>query len=171
MYFEIKTFLPGLFLVGDKLAMAHGLEERFPFMDNDLVDFAMQVPVEHKLGDLTKEIDKIDENLAAKRKTYREHDDGKNILRKAMQDYIPEQILNRKKQGFSAPDESWYRGENAAYINEILLRSDTLCTEFINKSFIKKIVNEHLNEGKNHRLLLWSFLNFEWWCRIFLNDE
>lgn len=171
LYFEIKTFLPGLFLVGDKLAMAHGLEERFPFMDNDLVDFAMQVPVEHKLGDLTKEIDKIDENLAAKRKTYREHDDGKNILRKAMQDYIPEQILNRKKQGFSAPDESWYRGENAAYINEILLRSDTLCTEFINKSFIKKIVNEHLNEGKNHRLLLWSFLNFEWWCRIFLNDE
>jgi asparagine synthase (glutamine-hydrolysing) len=171
LYFEIKTFLPGLFLVGDKLSMAHGLEERFPFMDNDLVDFAMQVPVEHKLGDLTKEIDKIDENLAAKRKTYREHDDGKNILRKAMQDYIPEQILNRKKQGFSAPDESWYRGENAAYINEILLRSDTLCTEFINKSFIKKIVNEHLNEGKNHRLLLWSFLNFEWWCRIFLNDE
>ena len=63
LYFEIKTFLPGLFLVGDKLAMAHGLEERFPFMDNDLVNFAMHVPVEHKLGDLTEEIEKIDENL------------------------------------------------------------------------------------------------------------
>ena len=49
LYFEIKTFLPALFLVGDKLSMAHGLEERFPFMDNDLVDFAMKVPVEHKL--------------------------------------------------------------------------------------------------------------------------
>ena len=169
LYFEIKTFLPGLFLVGDKLAMAHGLEERFPFMDNDLVDFAMQVPVEHKLGDLTKEIEKIDENLEGNKKAYREYDDGKNVLRKAMEDYIPEQILNRKKQGFSAPDENWYRGENAEYIKEILMHSGTLCTEFINKEYIEKTVNEHLNEGKNHRLLIWSFLNFEWWCRIFLN--
>ena len=169
LYFEIKTFLPGLFLVGDKLAMAHGLEERFPFMDNDLVDFAMQVPVEHKLGDLNEEIEKIDENLEGNKKAYREHDDGKNVLRKAMEDYIPEQILNRKKQGFSAPDESWYRRENATYIKEILLHSDTLCTEYINADYIKKTVNEHLNEGTNHRLLIWSFLNFEWWCRIFLN--
>ena len=171
LYFEIKTFLPGLFLVGDKLAMAHGLEERFPFMDNDLVDFAMQVPVEHKLGDLKKEIDKIDENVESKKKAYREHEDGKNVLRKSMQDYIPEQILNRKKQGFSAPDENWYRGENADYIKEILLHSDTLCTEFINVEYINKIVNEHLNLGKNHRLLIWSFLNFEWWCRIFLKID
>ena len=59
LYFEIKTFLPGLFLVGDKLAMAHGLEERFPFMDNDLVDFAMKIPVEHKLGSLKKEMQNI----------------------------------------------------------------------------------------------------------------
>jgi asparagine synthase (glutamine-hydrolysing) len=169
LYFEIKTFLPGLFLVGDKLAMAHGLEERFPFMDNDLVDFAMQVPVEHKLGDLNEEIEKIDENLEGNKRAYRDHDDGKNVLRKAMEDYMPEQILNRKKQGFSAPDESWYRGENADYIKIILLHSDTICTEFINGNYIKKIVNEHLNEGKNHRLLIWSFLNFELWCRIFLN--
>jgi len=86
-----------------------------------------------------------------------------------MEDYIPEQILNRKMQGFSAPDENWYRGENAEYIKEILMHSGTLCTEFINKEYIEKTVNEHLNEGKNHRLLIWSFLNFEWWCRIFLN--
>ena len=171
LYFEIKTFLPGLFLVGDKLAMAHGLEERFPFMDNDLVNFAMQVPVEHKLGDLTKEIEKIDENIEGRKKAYREHDDGKNVLRKAMEDYIPSKILNRKKQGFSAPDESWYRGENANYIKEILLHSETLCTKYINKAYIKKIVNEHLNEGKNHRLLIWSFLNFEWWCRIYLIED
>ena len=43
-----------------------------------------------------------------------------------MKEYIPEQILNRKKQGFSAPDESWYRGENAELLKEILLHSDTL---------------------------------------------
>ena len=173
LYFEIKTFLPGLFLVGDKLAMAHGLEERFPFMDNDLVDFAMKVPVKHKLGNLEKEIKKIDENLEKEKKTisYREFDDGKNVLRKAMSDFIPETIINRKKQGFSAPDESWYRGENADYVKELLLNENTVSTKYINKEYIEKIVNEHIEDGVNHRLLIWSFMNFELWCQIFINGK
>lgn len=174
MYFEIKTFLPGLFLVGDKLAMANGLEERFPFMDNDLVDFAMKVPVKHKLGNLTKEIEQIDENKTSDEKkslSYREFDDGKNVLRKAMADFIPDEIINRKKQGFSAPDESWYRGENANYVKELLLSNDTVSTKYINKQYIHKIVREHIEEHVNHRLLIWSFMNFEWWCRIFLKGE
>ncbi len=168
LYFEIKTFLSSLFLVGDKLSMANGLEERFPFMDNDLVDYAMKLPVEFKLGNLKNEIKRIDENKEIKRKIYTEHNDGKNILRKAMEDYIPKAIMERKKQGFSAPDENWYRGENANYIREILLNEETISTRYIRKDFIQKIVNEHLNEDKNHRLLIWSFLSFEWWCRIFL---
>ena len=168
LYFEIKTFLSGLFLVGDKLSMAHGLEERFPFMDNDLVNFAMKIPIKHKLGDLNSEVQKMDENKVLKRKEYREYADGKNVLRKAMADFIPESIINRKKQGFSAPDESWYRGENAKYIRELLLEDETLSTQYIQKEYIAKIVDEHLSQGKNHRLLIWSFMNFEWWCRIFL---
>tara|TARA_B110000008_G_scaffold278784_1_gene323613 strand:- start:1435 stop:2346 length:912 start_codon:yes stop_codon:yes gene_type:complete len=170
LYFEIKTFLPGLFIVGDKLAMAHGLEERFPFMDNDLVDFAMKIPVKHKLGNLDKEISQINSSNN-KTISYKEFDDGKNVLRKAMSDFIPEKIINRKKQGFSAPDESWYRGENADYIKELLLSNNTACDKYINKKYIKKIVNEHIEKGINHRLLIWSFMNFEWWCRIFLNKE
>ena len=171
LYFEIKTFLPGLFLVGDKLAMAHGLEERFPFMDNDLVDFAMKVPVKHKLGNLEKEIAKIDENSEQQKNAYREFDDGKNVLRKAMADFIPDDIINRKKQGFSAPDESWYRGENAEYVKELLLSENTVSTKYIDKDYIIKIVDEHINKGVNHRLLIWSFMNFEWWCKIFINGE
>ena len=171
LYFEIKTFLPGLLLVGDKLSMAHGLEERFPFMDNDLVDFAMKVPVKHKLGNL-ENMKHIDENsYQDKKKMYTEYDDGKNVLRKAMLDFMPEQIINRKKQGFSAPDESWYRGENAAYMKELLLDKKTVSSEFINPSFVEHIIDEHINKKINHRLLLWSFMNFEWWCRIFLNGE
>ena len=174
LYFEIKTFLPGLFLVGDKLAMAHGLEERFPFMDNDLVDFAMKVPIKHKLGNLTNKIADIDENETLnKKKTvlYREFDDGKNVLRKAMSDFIPDEIINRKKQGFSAPDESWYRGENAEYVKDLLLSENTVSTKYINKDYIIKTVDEHINKGINHRLLIWSFMNFEWWCKIFINGE
>ena len=171
LYFEIKTFLPALFIVGDKLSMAHGLEERFPFMDNDLVEFAMKTPIEFKLGNLKEKIKNIDENYENDKREYREFDDGKNILRKAMEDYIPQKIIERKKQGFSAPDESWYRGENANYVKELLLDSNTQSTKYINRDFIKKTVNEHLYEGKNHRLLIWSLMNFEWWCKIFLNNE
>jgi len=171
LYFEIKTFLPGLLLVGDKLAMANGLEERFPFLDNDLVEFAQKIPVKHKLGNLKKEIQKIDENTPQKKKIYREFDDGKNVLRKAMQDFIPKEIIERKKQGFSAPDENWYRGDNAKYIIELLLSNKTVSTEYINQDYIKQIINEHASGKINHRLLIWSFMNFEWWIRIFLNNE
>lgn len=170
LYFEIKTFLPGLLLVGDKLAMANGLEERFPFLDNELVAFAQKIPVKHKLGNLQM-MKKVDENTSSKRVKYQEFDDGKNVLRKAMMDFIPESIINRKKQGFSAPDESWYRGENADYIKELLLNKQTVSSEFINPKFVEKIVNEHIDHRINHRLLIWSLMNFEWWCRIFLNNE
>jgi asparagine synthase (glutamine-hydrolysing) len=171
LYFEIKTFLPGILLVGDKLAMANGLEERFPFLDNDLVNFAQKIPVKHKLGNLAL-MKKIDENqFGNKKNAYSEFDDGKSVLRKAMRDLLPERIVNRKKQGFSAPDESWYRGENAKYVKELLLGKNIACHQFIQPNYIEKIVYEHCEKRINHRLLLWSLMNFEWWCRIFLNNE
>ncbi len=138
LYFEIKTFLSGLLLVGDKLSMANGLEERFPFLDNDLVNFAQKIPVRHKLGKL-ESLKRVDENEFMKKgKFYQEFDDGKNVLRKAMHGFIPEKIVNRKKQGFSAPDESWYRGENAAYVKELLLNKKTISSEFINPDIFKR---------------------------------
>jgi len=170
LYFEIKTFLPGLLIVGDKLAMANGLEERFPFLDNDLVNYAQKIPIRHKLGNLEL-MKKIDENTAHKKKLYQEYDDGKNVLRKAMVEFLPKHILERKKQGFSAPDESWYRGANAEYVKDMLLNKKASMSEFISQDFVRKIVDEHINQRINHRLLIWSFLNFEWWCKIFLFNE
>lgn len=165
LYFEIKTFLNGLLIVGDKLSMANGLEERFPFLDNDLVDFAQKIPVKHKLGNLEREITRIDENVERKKRAYQEYDDGKNVLRKAMGNLIPDNIINRKKQGFSAPDESWYRGENAAYVRELLLDGNNASSSYINPDYVKRIVKEHTEDHVNHRLLIWSFLSFEWWCK------
>lgn len=170
LYFEIKTFLPGLLLVGDKLAMANGLEERFPFLDNDLVKFAQKIPIRHKLGNL-EAMKRIDENDSAKKSRYQQYDDGKNVLRKSMEGILPERIVNRKKQGFSAPDESWYRGENAAYVKDLLLGKNIACHEFIQPEFIERIIFEHCEKRINHRLLLWSLMNFEWWCRLFLRNE
>lgn len=170
LYFEIKTFLPGLLMVGDRLSMANGLEERFPFLDNELVNFAQKIPVRYKLGNL-EAMKKLDENIFSKKVKYTAFDDGKNVLRKAMMGFLPEAVIKRKKQGFSAPDESWYRGENARYIKELLLNKKTVSSEFINPEYIRHIIDEHINKQINHRLLIWSLMCFEWWCRLFLNGE
>ncbi len=168
LYFEIKTFLPGLLLVGDKLAMANGLEERFPFLDNDLVDFAQKVPVRYKLASL-EDYKKIDENeFKKKRGQYLYSNDGKNVLRQAMLEFVPEKIVNRHKQGFSAPDESWYRGENADFLKHLLLGKKSASSDIINHDFIVNTLRHHIDEKQNKRLLLWSLMCFETWCRLFL---
>lgn len=171
LYFEIKTFLPGLLLVGDKLSMANGLEERFPFLDNDLVNFAQKIPVKHKLANLNK-MKRMDENdLRKRKKFYTNYDDGKNVLRKAMTEFLPKEIIKRQKQGFSAPDESWYRGENADYVKDLLLNKNTASKAFIEPKFIESILMDHNNKKANHRLLIWSFMNFELWCKMFLEGK
>jgi len=167
LYFEIKTFLAGLFIMADKLSMANSLEERVPFMDNDLIAFAQKVPVRFKLANLEK-MKRLDENETRKLRRYREFDDGKNVLRMAMANFLPERVIQRRKQGFSAPDESWYRGENLRYVQEILLDKKAAYRDFINPNYVARIVEEHTAGKANHRLLIWSFLCFEWWCRIFL---
>ena len=85
-----------------------------------------------------------------------------------MVDFMPEQILNRKKQGFSAPDENWYRKENREFIENYLFNSNAKINEIVNPNFIKRKLEEH-NTGKvNNRLIIWSFLNLESWMRQFL---
>ncbi len=171
LYFEIKTFLPGLLLVGDKLSMANGLEERFPFLDNELVNFAQKIPIKHKLANLGK-MKRLDENdLKKRKKFYTNYDDGKNVLRKAMMEFLPKEIIKRQKQGFSAPDESWYRDENADYVKELLLNKKALYREYIDQKFVSNVLNEHINKGVNHRLLIWSLMNFELWCKLFLEGQ
>ena len=168
LYFEIKTFLPGLLIVGDKLSMAHGLEERVPFLDNDLVEFAQRIPVRHKLANLER-IMRLDENETKKLRRYRAFDDGKNVLRKAMSRLLPKEVTERRKQGFSAPDESWYRGEALQFVQKVLLNKRAAYREMLNPHFVRKIISEHCSGKKNHRLLLWSFLCFECWARLFLD--
>ena len=147
------------------------VEERFPFMDNDLVEFAMRIPVEHKLGNLEKEIMKIDENQPQKRDFYKNYDDGKNILRNSMKNFLPNEITKNKKQGFSAPEENWFRKDNFEFTKNILLNKKSTMREFIDLNFVKNKLNNHLNKKENNRLLLWSFLCFDRWCNIFLDGK
>ena len=169
LYFEIKTFLSGLLLVEDKLSMAHSLEMRLPFLDNDLVDFAMKVPVRYKLRNLKKVVRLNENEPGPKTKKYFEKTrDGKLILRKLMNRYVPPEITNQVKQGFSAPDASWFKGESIDYIRNLLLNKKAKIFNYLQYNYVKKIIEEHSSGKVNHRLLIWSFLSFEWWLRKFM---
>lgn len=168
LYFELRTFLHGLFVVEDKVSMAHSLETRVPFLDNDLVDFALRISPRYKLRNLTQ-APTVDEDEPSKRIRYQAspHHDGKLVLREAMARLIPQDITMRAKQGFSAPDASWFRGESIRYINELLRNPKAKIYDFISREYVTKTLDEHTSGHVNHRLLIWSLLSFEWWLRIF----
>ncbi|MGA3362634.1 MAG: asparagine synthase (glutamine-hydrolyzing) [Solirubrobacteraceae bacterium] len=172
LYFEARTFLHGLLVVEDKLSMAHSLETRLPFLDNDLVDFAQQVPVGLKLGNLG-EVVRLNENEPGpKTKQFFERTrDGKLLLRKAMERYVPAPVAQAAKQGFSAPDASWFRGESIDYVRRTLLDGDAAIYEYLDRDTVHGLIDEHLAGRANHRLLVWSLLSIEQWCRVFLMDE
>ncbi len=169
LYFEAKTFLHGLFLVEDKLSMAHGLETRVPFMDNDLVDFAMRCPVNLKLNRLAEAV-RINENEPGDKqgKYYRKTNDGKQILRDVMRRYIPEDIANSDKQGFSAPDASWFKGESIEFVKRRLMCADGRVFQWLDRSAVASLVGEHLSGVRNRRLLIWSLLSLDEWAAAWL---
>jgi asparagine synthase (glutamine-hydrolysing) len=169
LYFEAKTFLHGLLVVDDKLSMAHSLETRVPFLDNDLVDFAMQIPTRFKLKNLTEAVCLNENEPGLKRLQYlKKTGDGKLLLRKVMERYVPEEITTAVKQGFSAPDASWFKGESIDYVRRRLFNGQAKIYQFLDHQAVQSLVNEHLEGKKNRRLLIWSLLNVEQWCERFL---
>jgi asparagine synthase (glutamine-hydrolysing) len=169
LYFEAKTFLHGLLVVEDKLSMAHGLETRVPFLDNDLVDFAMRVPVSLKLRNV-KDVIKLNENEPGlKAETYFQRTrDGKLLLRRAMERYVPSEIASGTKQGFSGPDASWFRGESIDYVRRVVFDDRARIYDVMDPLAVRSLVNEHLSGTENRRLFIWSLLSFEAWLREFL---
>jgi len=168
LYFEAKTFLHGLLVVEDKLSMAHGLESRVPFLDNDLVDFAMRCPVHLKLNNLSKVV-RLNENEPGGKadKYFQRTRDGKQILRDVMGRHIPNDVTKAEKQGFSAPDASWFKGESIDFVKKTLLGKDARIYEFMSEELLGELVNEHLSGQENRRLLIWSLLNFEEFLKAF----
>jgi len=162
LYLEAKTFLHGLFVVEDKLSMAHGLESRVPFMDNDLVDFAMRCPVGMKLNNLA-EVLRINENDPSDKQTtyFQKTRDGKQILRDVMARHIPTETVEAEKQGFSSPDASWFRGESIDFVRRRLVDGDAAIYSVLDRNAVVPLIEEHLRGERNRRLLIWSMLNVD----------
>ncbi len=164
LYFEAKTFLHGLFVVEDKLSMAHGLEARVPFMDNDLVDFAMACPVNLKLNNLA-DVVRLNENEPGNKtdRYFQRTRDGKQILRDMMSRHIPHEITSAEKQGFSSPDASWFKGESIEFVRRSLYARDARIYQYLDRGATRSLIEDHLAGRQNRRLLIWSLLNVEQW--------
>lgn len=148
LYFDVKTFLHGFLMVEDKLGMAYSVETRFPFLDYELIEFARVIPDHLKYSNSV----------------------GKILLRKAFENILPKEIIFKRKQGFTPPDKTWYRLQLKDYIERLLLSKKSVLTEYIDRNAIKKILHEHY-DGKDNRLIIWSLMFFEGWCRVFLSND
>jgi len=120
----------------------------------------MQCPVSLKLNNLVKVV-RLNENEVGRKpnKYFQKTNDGKQILRDMMSRYIPTDIIEAKKQGFSSPDASWFKGESIEFVQEKLKNKDSPIFDLLNFQEISNLVDQHLSGNKNCRLLLWSLLN------------
>jgi asparagine synthase (glutamine-hydrolysing) len=153
LYTDMKTYLPGDILVKvDRMSMANSLEVRAPILDHNLIEFASTIPSAFKLKTSHGKIEK------------------KYLLKEAFKDYLPDDILYRKKMGFSVPLASWLRKELKTITQEHLLnREDGLC-RFFKKDQIAKLWHEHKTENKDNATVLWSMLMFQMWWDKYMSE-
>jgi asparagine synthase (glutamine-hydrolysing) len=149
LYFDMKGFLHGLLSVEDKLNMAFSLESRVPFLDNDVVDLVLKMPAHMKYDGVTPKL----------------------VLKKALRGILDDEILYRRKQGFTPPDAHWFRTFSRPFIENILLSEKFSDRGWFEHEAIKSILKQHFNGAKNHRFLIWSLLCFEMLHRQFLDVD
>ena len=162
LYLEAKTFLHGLLVVEDKISMAHSLETRIPYLDNDFVDFVLKCPLKYKV---TKEITKsVDENFYFSKKRYKKYFRNKSILRKIASKLISKKISKSMKKGFTGPDSSWFKNKTKIFLSKFLDKKLNIY-KYLSQKTIKKIINSHFQGKENRRLFIWSILNLEYYFK------
>tara|TARA_B100000035_G_C21020836_1_gene564000 strand:- start:167 stop:2005 length:1839 start_codon:yes stop_codon:yes gene_type:complete len=166
--FEAQTFLQGLLCIEDKISMNFSLETRVPFLDNELVDFVQKLPAKEKILNLHSDV-KFDENIYGnkKQKYNYKNKDGKKILREISETILPKFVSDNKKIGFSGPDEFWFRKNNFNLVKNNLDNKDEPIYELLNFKKTRNLISEHINEKKNRRLMIWSFIQINQWLKNF----
>ena len=143
-YIDMKTYLPGDILTKvDRASMAHALEVRVPLLDHQFVEWVSGLPPESKLR----------------------NGEGKHIFKKALEPYLGNDVLYRKKMGFSIPLAAWLRGPLADKMKQAVLNPVLLDTGIFNESYLKQMVSEHQSGLQDHSTALWQVLMFEAFLR------
>ena len=87
-----------------------------------------------------------------------------------MEKHIPIDIVNSRKQGFSSPDASWFKGESIEFVKKSLLDEKAIIYDYLDKNEAHFLINQHLNGNKNRRLLIWSLLNVNQWMKLIFDN-
>tara|TARA_R110000744_G_scaffold116011_2_gene216960 strand:+ start:8537 stop:10438 length:1902 start_codon:yes stop_codon:yes gene_type:complete len=145
LYTDMKTYLPGGILVKvDRMSMAHSLEVRAPLLDKDIIEFSATLPSDLKYNKGEK----------------------KFILKEAFKPVLPDDILYRKKMGFSVPLAAWLRSEIKDLTEDYLFTKAQGIQQYFDMDVVKQLWQQHQDKKADHSTVLWSMLMFQmWWFR------
>jgi asparagine synthase (glutamine-hydrolysing) len=143
-YLDLKTYLVGdINTKVDRASMANSLEVREPLMDHPLVEWLSSLPPDLKLR----------------------HGEGKYLLKKSMEAYVPSEVLYRPKMGFAVPLASWFRGPLQTSVRRSVLGPVLAETGWFNAPYLARLVDEHQSGSRDHSTPLWTLLMFEAFLR------
>lgn len=149
LHIELKQRLAEILLMRvDKIGMAHSLEARVPFLDHRIVEFNMSLSDKQKVPDYKL---------------------SKYILKKAVEDILPHDIIYRKKMGFAAPVDNWFRGSWKKFAEERLLHSNFAKLGLFNNNFIQNYLNIHSSGKKNLGADIYSLVALSLWYDRYFN--
>jgi asparagine synthase (glutamine-hydrolysing) len=149
LYTDIKTYLVELCMKQDQMSMAASVESRVPFLDHELVEFAVNIPSELKTSGLT----------------------GKRILKKALKGRLPDEILYRRKLGFPTPLSTWLSGSQLDSVADTLLAERSVSRDIFKVEGLHQLLAEHRDGHRDHSNKLWRLLNLELWHQIFIDRD
>ncbi|HXX84687.1 MAG TPA: XrtA/PEP-CTERM system amidotransferase [Casimicrobiaceae bacterium] len=143
-YLDMKTYLVGDILTKvDRASLAHSLEVRVPLLDHPLVEWLSGLPPSLKLRGR----------------------EGKYLFKKALEPYLPNEILYRPKMGFSVPLAGWFRGPLRQRVREAVLGPVLMDSGYFNPGFLHEMVDMHQSGARDYSVSLWSLLMFEAFLR------
>ena len=146
LYADQKTYLVELLMKQDQMSMACSIESRVPFLDHPLVEFAAAVPERLKIR----------------------HGSGKYIVKKAVEDLLPHDIIYRRKMGFPTPLRRWLREDRAAPLYALLRRREGLLAEHLDMTAVDGLLERHRAGRIDATDRIWRLLNLQLWGDIFL---
>jgi len=150
LYTDLMTRIPDHLLpIVDRLAMAHGLEVRPPFLEHRMVEFAGHLPADLKLRGTQL----------------------KYILRRVAARYLPPEIIHRPKQGFGFPLARWMQTDLSGLLREVIADSRFIAAGIFSRPYVERLLHEHLQGKRDHNFRLWILLNLEVWHRLFLEQQ
>lgn len=139
-YVDIKSYLPGDILVKvDRASMQHALEVRVPILDHEVVDWLSGLPASLKLRGR----------------------EGKYLFKRALEPYVPNDVLYRPKMGFAVPLASWFRGPLRERVRTAVLGPGLADTGIFDQTYLQTLVDEHQSGQRDHSAPLWALLMFE----------